>query len=339
MSLMLQEALDAPNRLQEFLSKDEAVFQDLAKRLRTLDPAFVATVARGSSDHAATYAEYLFPLCTGKLVASIPPSLLTVLKAKLQLKNQFVLALSQGGGSPDIVGSLENARKAGALTAAIVNEVNSPLAKSTEVLLPQHAGQEKSITATKSVICTLAAIARLAATWSEDQALLTALKNLPGVLSQAARTGGEIDESLLKGVSHAYVLSRALGLSAARELALKFKETCGIHAEPFSAAEVRHGPREVVDKNFLVVALMLPGSGGEDVKSVAEELKTQGARVLLVGPKKSRADFVIPEAGDYRLDTLVALQFLYPWIARSAVALGRNPDRPRTLQSKVIETT
>lgn len=338
MSQMLLEVQDAPNRVKAALEADTSTYATLGERLRELNPALVATIARGSSDHAATYAAYLFPLCTGRVVASIPPSVVTVLKSPLDLEGQFALAISQGGGSPDIIQTLDSCRRSGALTTALVNSEKSELARTAEILLPQHAGEEKSIAATKSVICTLTGIARIAAAWSGDQGLQGGLRTLPGSLERAFEAGMKTDENILNGVQNVYVLSRGLGMSAALEIALKLKETCGLHAEAFSTAEVRHGPREIVDKKFLVIVLALPGSGQEDAIAAAKELKAQGAGVLLVAPASLGGTFVLPELSDNRLANIVALELLYPWIARSAKALGRDPDRPKTLTTKVIKT-
>jgi glucosamine--fructose-6-phosphate aminotransferase (isomerizing) len=338
MSQMLAEVQDAPNRVRAALEADAEVYARLGERLRELNPALVATIARGSSDHAAAYAAYLFPLCTGRVVASIPPSVVTVLRSPLNLENQFALAISQGGGSPDIIQTVDCVRRSGALTAALVNSENSELARTAEVLLPQHAGEEKSIAATKSVICTLTGIARIAAAWSGDQSLSGGLRTLPTSLERAFETGMKTDDSMLNGISNVYVLSRGLGMAAALEIALKLKETCGVHAEAFSTAEVRHGPREIVDKKFLIIVLAFPGSGHDDAIAAAKELKAQGAGVLLVAPAALGGSFVIPELTDPRLATIVALELIYPWIARAAKALGRDPDRPKTLTTKVIKT-
>ncbi|MGZ3694097.1 MAG: SIS domain-containing protein [Bdellovibrionota bacterium] len=338
MSQMLDEVQDAPNKVRAALKADEETYAKLGERLRELNPALVATIARGSSDHAAAYAAYLFPLCTGRVVASIPPSVVTVLRSPLNLEGQFALAISQGGGSPDIIQTLDCVRRSGALTAALVNSETSELARTAEILLPQHAGVEKSIAATKSVICTLTGIARIAAAWSGDQALQGGLQTLPGTLERAFEAGMRADAGILAGISNVYVLSRGLGMAAALEIALKLKETCGVHAEAFSAAEVRHGPREIVDKRFLIIVLALPGSGQEDTLAVARELKAQGAGVLLVAPAAVGGAFVLPELTDSRLSTIVALELIYPWIARAAKALGRDPDRPKTLTEKVIKT-
>jgi fructoselysine-6-P-deglycase FrlB-like protein len=331
MSLMLNEAKEAPARVRELLTKDAAVYAALGKRLRDLNPAMVGTIARGSSDHAATYAGYLIPYCTGRVVSSIAPSLVTVLNSPLNLRGQFCLSISQSGRSPDIIATLERVKASGALTAAIVNDVESQVAAMADVLLPQHAGSE-GIAATKTVLCTLTAIARLTAEWTQDKKFLAGVENLPNVLENAFAAGLALDPKILSGVSSAYVLSRGLGLSSALETALKLKETCGIHAEAFSTAEVRHGPREIVDDGFMVIALALPGSGREDVLAAAQELKAQGARVMPIDLA------AIPEAADPRLSPLIVLQMMYPWLARSSQALGFDPDRPKTLKSKVIHT-
>jgi glucosamine--fructose-6-phosphate aminotransferase (isomerizing) len=326
-STMEREALDCPRLIAAALERDEEAYAKLGARLRALDPGVVITVARGSSDHAADYAQYLVPAATGRVVASLPPSVRSVLDAPLHLAGQLVIGISQGGGSPDIVGSVAHAREAGALTVAVVNEVESPLAKTVDIVLPQHAGPERSLAATKSVVCSLASLARLVAGWARDERLEHAIHQLPTTLEQAADP--RLDTSVLEGVEHVYVVSRTYGNCAAREVALKLKETCGLHAEAFSAAEVLHGPREAVDERFLVVSLALPGCGEALVEEAASTLGAQGARVWRVEG--------LPVA-DPRLTPLVALQALYPWVARCAEALGRDPDRPRTLHEKVIKT-
>ncbi len=342
MSNMLAESQEAPARIQDLMATDGELYRDLGARLRKLNPAFVGTIARGSSDHAANYAAYLIPQCTGRVVASIPPSVVTVLKSRLQLKDQFVLSISQSGESPDIVEGVGHARAQGALTAAIVNVAGSPLTKTAEVVLPQRAGIETSVAATKTVLCTMASVARIVGEWAEDARLLSCLEALPETLRQALASSARLDEHIVTGVSDAFILSRSLGSSIALETALKLKETCGLHAEGFSTAEVRHGPKEIVDDRYLIIALALPGSGGRDVVEAALELKAQGARVIVVGSKDvatSKVSFVtLPEVEDERLTPLVCLQLLLPWIAKASNALGRNPDQPRYLKSKVVRT-
>lgn len=328
---MLREAQESPERIRQVLNSNNDAYADLARQLRELNPSGIITIARGSSDHAAGYASYLIPLCTGKVVASLAPSVVTVLKAKLHTKNQFALVISQSGRSPDTLSALECVQTGGALCAAVINDVDSPVAEMADVLLPQHAGKE-GIAATKSVLCTMACVARLVAEWTQDQKLLSALQELPDVIAKGLHVGLTLDRNALKDVDHVYVLSRGLGLAAAQETALKLKETCGLHAEAFSAAEVRHGPREIVSGNFLVVALALPDSGHDDVIAAAQELKEQGAKVLQID------SHVLPKMRDSRLATLVALSVVYPWLSESSKALGHDPDHPKTLKNKVVKT-
>jgi glucosamine--fructose-6-phosphate aminotransferase (isomerizing) len=338
MSQMLLEAKEASERVRVLLESDSSVYEKLGEELRKRNPQFGCTIARGSSDHGATYASYLIPLCTGKVVASLPPSLTTVLRAPLDLKNQFALSLSQSGGSPDLLASLKLANEKGAITAAIVNETNSPLAKEAQWLLPQHAGKEKSIAATKTVICTMVAVARLAAVWAQDKKLINGLEKLPNALEEAYKMGCLGEEGVFQNISHVYVLSRGLGLAAAMETALKLKEVGGLQAEAFSTAEVRHGPKEIVNEKFLIVALAIPGSGLEDVIAASNELKAQGAKVFLIAPKKYSPQIELPDLEEGRLSPILALQAIYPWLTKASKFLGRDPDRPRILKEKVVQT-
>lgn len=335
---MSQEALEAPTRVQKLLSSDKELYQDLCDRLRKLDPVVVGTVARGSSDHAASYAGYLFPVVCGKVVASIPPSLTSILKNPPQLREQMVLAISQSGTSPDIHQSVEAFKSQGATTVALVNHVDSVLGRAADFCLNQHAGPEKGLAATKTTLCAMVGIARMAAEWANDRALLHGLQELPGLMTQAVTAGSQLNAQQFSGITNVIVVSRGLGAGAGFETSLKIKETCGLHAEAFSSAEVRHGPREIVNKNFMVIALALPGPGMEDVLKASSELGQQGARVILVGPKEIQPTFVLPPISDFRLAPIIALQMLYPWLANSSENLGRDPDKPKVLTSKVVNT-
>lgn len=338
MSMMLAESCEAPARVAELLEQDADLYAGLVSRLRALDPTALVTVARGSSDNVASFAAFLGVAMTGRPVASLPPSLVTLFDAPLRLAGQAALAISQSGRSPDVVETLRRARKSGALTVALVNDEKSPLADTAEIVLPQRAGPEVSVAATKTVITSLVATVRLVAAWAEDKALMQALQALPARLEEAARIGEAASTDWLDDCDHILVLARGLCLPVAQEVALKLKETCGLHAEAFSAAELRHGPREIVDKRFLVIALAPPGPGRADVLAAADELEAQGAAVQRMVPAgHGRAWLTVPEPPDRRLAPILLLQELYPLFARTAKSLGRDPDKPRTL-TKVTET-
>lgn len=325
----MEESLEAPARVSALLDAEPDGLGTLIEGLRRAPPPFAVTVARGSSDHAAGYAAYLLAMTTGCVAASLPPSLAGLERAPLRLQGAFALAVSQSGRSPDIVAALEAADRAGATTVALVNDTGSPLAAAARHLLDQGAGPERSVAATKSVICTMTALARLVARWADDRALLDGLQRLPVALAAAAQA--DAPALPVTADTPMFVVGRGLGLPAAQEVALKLKETCGLQAEAFSSAEVRHGPREVVDGRYLVLALALPGPGEADVRAAAAELGAQGAKVLVID-----ADPEVTELPDRRLAPILALQMLFPVIARTAEALGRDPDRPRTLEKVTL---
>jgi glucosamine--fructose-6-phosphate aminotransferase (isomerizing) len=335
MSLMLAESLETPARIRELLTRDGEVLEALAGWWRASTPAVGVTIARGSSDHAAAYGAYLMGCRLGLPVASLPPSLITLEEAPLRLRGQLALAVSQSGRSPDLIACLAAARGAGAMTVGLVNDLRSPLAAAAEHRLGHHAGEERSVAATKSCLGSMVALARLVSVLAEDAALAEGLGRLPDQLATAADAGCSADAAWLGGADHVYVVARGPGLPAAQEAALKLKETCGLHAEAVSAAELRHGPREIVGPGFAVLALALPGPAEADVRAAADELAQQGATVRIVGVPP--AFLTLPTGGEPYLAPIVALQAIYPLVAAAAEALGRDPDRPATL-AKVTRT-
>jgi glucosamine--fructose-6-phosphate aminotransferase (isomerizing) len=337
-STMLAETREAPERVEAMLREDDAAYRAVAAAAQARPPVFAATVARGSSDHAATYLASLLGITQGLVTASLPPSLVTRYRVRPRLDQALVVGLSQSGGSPDIVAGMRAARDAGALTVAIVNVEDSPLAGTAEHVLPQRAGAERSVAATKSLICTLAAAARLVAVLTGDAALQAALGELPDRLRQALRCDWSPAVERLKGASSLYVLGRGPALGIAQESALKFKEICGLHAEAFSAAEVQHGPRAVIGDRFPLLAYALDDAGGGDTAAFAYELAQIGAEVLLAGPSPGAGlHMPLPEPLHPLLDPIVAIQAFYPLAAAVATARGLDPDQPRGLR-KITHT-
>ena len=337
-SLMLQETREAPARSADLLRQDAAAYRALADDLADRPPAFAATVARGSSDHAATYAASLLGVACGLVTASIPPSLITRYAAALALERALVLAISQSGASPDIVATLRAATAAGGCTVAIVNALGSPLAEAARHVLPQHAGPERSVAATKSFICSLVCVARLLAIWRADGALAAALERLPERLEAALACDWSGAVPLLAPAQSLYVVGRGLGFGIVHEWALKLKETSGLHAEALSAAEVRHGPRAVIEQGFPVLALALDDAAGRDAATFAAELADNGHIVAVASAAPVAGHHLpLPPPLHPLLDPIVAVQAFYPLAASLAAARGLDPDQPRGL-SKVTTT-
>lgn len=334
---MLKEALASAETVAAQLM-DTSRVEALAAKLAQQPRHVALTVARGSSDHAASYFASLTMSRLGVPVASLPMSVATLQQAPLQVCDQLALAFSQSGKSPDLVGTMEALRKAGALTVAAVNVSGSPLADACEFELPLVAGPELSVAATKSYIAMLSISAQLVAHWQKDAELLAALKTLP----EALRAAGKLDWSNaveeLRGVERMIVIGRGLGLAIAQEAALKLKETSGIQAEAFSSAEVRHGPMELIDRDYPLLVFAPRGPEQAGLLQLARDMQARGARVLLAAPADvPEATLPLATTAHAALDPIAAILSFYVMAAGLAAARGRNPDAPRHL-NKVTET-
>lgn len=339
MSRMLDEAREAPEAVARQLREDRQQWHAFGARLRQQPPAALLTIARGSSDHAAHYAAYLIMARLGRLVTSMPMSLVTLYQSQIRCEGLASLAFSQSGQSPDLIGPTDYFRQCGALTCAFVNDAQSPLARAAEWLFPLHAGQETSVAATKSFIAQLVAGARLAASWQDDAALLAALEALPGAMEQACGADWSAAVRVLQGADRLFVVGRGLGLPVAMEAALKFKETCGIQAEAFSGAEIQHGPMALIEEGYPLLVFAPRGPAQAGLLELARTMRARGARVLLAAPAGTpEAELRLVEGPTVELDPVCAIQSFYPMVEALARARGNDPDQPPHLK-KVTRTS
>ena len=330
---MEQEAGEAAAAVAAMLAANRDAFIAIGKRLRASPPVAVVTCARGSSDHAATYAKYLIETMTGTPTASAALSIASLYDAPAVAGNRLCLAVSQSGKSPDLLAAVEQQRDAGAFVVALVNAEGSPLAALADVVIPLSAGVERSVAATKSYIASLAAIAALVAAWAEDDALEAALTALPGQLEQAFALDWLPAVAAFRGATNLFVLGRGYGLGVAQEAALKFKETSALHAESFSAAEVRHGPMAIVGDAFHVLAFGGTDRAAASVREAAAEFRGRGATVLLAD-----GDGDLPViAAHPAIEPVLMIQSFYRMASALALARGQDPDSPPHL-NKVTET-
>lgn len=333
-TLMFREAAQAADVVAAQFARNRAVVERLAAELRAAPPPFIATCARGSSDHAATYGKYLFETRLGIVTASASPSVGSVYEAPLRLAGALYLVISQSGKSPDLLRNAEAAKAAGARVVALVNVEDSPLAALADTVIPLGAGPERSVAATKSYIASLSALLQLAAHWKQDPALIGALDALPQALRQAWTLDWHSLVDGLAGASNLFVLGRGLGLAVAQEAALKCKETSGLHAEAYSSAEVKHGPMALVGPGFPVLAFAQPDETGQGTRALAEEFRQRGAAVWLAG---AGGDLPLAAAPDPACAPLLAIQSFYRAVNALALRRGYNPDVPPHL-NKVTET-
>jgi len=335
---MLAEALQAPESVATQLANDDALYRAFGSHLRTQPPSSILTIARGSSDHAAHFMAYLIMARMGRLVTSLPMSLITLYQSKVQCDGLVSMAFSQSGQSPDLVAPTRFFRDGGACTAAFVNAPSSPLAEAAHWVFALHAGVEKSVAATKSFIAQLVAGARTVAAWQDDLELQAALADLPATLLSATRQDWSDGVDLLQGADRLFVIGRGTGQAIAMEAALKFKETCGIQAEAFSGAEVKHGPMALIDQGYPLLIFAPRGPAQAGLLALAEEMRGRGARILLAAPAGTPgANLCVTDSGSVDLDPISVIQSFYPMVEALARSRGLNPDAPRHL-NKVTRT-
>jgi glutamine---fructose-6-phosphate transaminase (isomerizing) len=335
---MAAELHEAPAVVQRQAQELAPPLAELIARLMRRPPIVVVTCARGSSAHAATFAKHLIEHNLGIPVAAAAPNIATVYHRRLVLKDQLFLAISQSGSSDDLIETAAAARAAGAVTAAIVNDTDSPLARASELVLPMAAGPERSVAATKTFIASLAVLLRLIAQWTGKAEIGAACDRLPDRLAQAARLDWSAALAPLTSAPTVVAIGRGPTLAIAREAALKLKETCALHAEAFSSAEFRHGPIALVSSALAVLMLKPTDGAAMGFADLAADLRRAGAQVLVAdagGNEPGRLPALPPDQSD--ADAVCLIQSFYAFLLQLAQARGTDVDSPRHLQ-KVTRT-
>jgi glucosamine--fructose-6-phosphate aminotransferase (isomerizing) len=343
-SQLLQEIDEQPGALERLLVERRDDVRDAAARIRAFDPEWVYIAARGTSDNAARYAQYLLGAHNRLGVGLAVPSLFTLYGAPPKLGRALTIGISQSGQSPDVVYVLDEARRQGGLTLAITNDPASPLARAADICLQLSAGAEKAIAATKTYTNQLLLVAMLSAALEQDSHRQSALDRVPEAVETALGACRGLQEIGMQfmNASRFVVLGRGFNYCTAFEIALKMKETSYVLAEPYSVADLLHGPIAMIEYGFPVVLIAPSGFASEDVGSLLEQLKWRGARTLALS---DRADVLSRATAGIRLPPGVA-EWLSPivsvvpgqmWARALAMAKGLDPDRPRGL-AKVTKT-
>lgn len=360
---MLREIHEQPEALRRALAGAVEPARQLALEAKRRDVDAVILAARGTSEHAALYAQYLFQYLNGIPVALATPSLYTLYGISPRLGRAMLIGISQSGESTDIVEVVARAREAGALTAAITNQEGSQLAAAAQHTLLCHAGPERSVAATKTYTTTCAVLAQVAAFLAGGEPLRDAIEQIPA-LAAAALKSEQVVARVAERYVHArdcVVLGRVFQYSTAREAALKLEETCYVVATPFSTADFHHGPAALVERGLPVIIFAPPGRTSADSLALLQWLREQGADCLVVAEEErllelattavrlelsavtggmEDPDQLAKDAQTSLAELLAPLPYIIPgqlFAHYLALHKGLNPDQPRSL-TKITRT-
>lgn len=342
---MARDIGDIPGVVERVVSERSPVAA-AARAIRDARPSWATIVARGSSDHAAIYLQYLLEAYCGLPAGLALPSATTVYGARIAWRGGLVIAISQSGQSPDVVALIEEARGAGALTVAITNQPMAPLGAIAEHVLECRAGEERAIPATKTYVASLAVAATLIAELMPNADVGGALGMLPHTLQEAidasrtwlAEAGGELLGEL-HDADRGLIISRGFNLSTAYETALKLKEACGLFATGYSSADALHGPLVVAVEGVPMLAFRADGAIGRSIDQAVAAAQSRGLQPWLVGGREVAGPRSLSLARDLP-ECLTPLPYAVMGevlCERLADRIGRNPDAPVGL-SKVTRT-
>ena len=333
-SAMARELAESPAAVARLLA-ESTLFDEIAAAITRAKPRIAIMCGRGSSGHVGVYLRYLFEARLGMLVSAAAPSIVTAYRKRPDMHGALFVVVSQSGHSPDLVVATETARALGALTLAIVNDDRSPVADAAELVLPILAGPERAVAATKSVISSMVAGARLVAAMEDGDDLSAALSRLPERLARALPCDWSAWGNSLAHAPATYVAARGYGFGPAREIALKLAETLRMPALGYSAAELRHGPRAAITPATPVLLLRQNDESALTVDQLIVDLIHGGETVFSVGG----LDGNLPWIGDDHsvCDPVAMLVPAYKEIERAARLRGFDPDNPPHL-AKVTRT-
>jgi glucosamine--fructose-6-phosphate aminotransferase (isomerizing) len=343
-SHLYREIHEQPAVLRQLIVREHQVIRRLAAAIQARDIDYVVIAARGTSDNAGRYAQYLFGAVNRLVVALATPSLFSIYKQPPRFANALVIGISQSGKSPDIVSVLAEARRQGALTAAITNFPDSDLGRQTEHVIMLHAGEEKSIAATKTYTASLAAIAALSAELAQRPAMQEALETIPDAVAETLKLSAEIGGVVerYRYMNECVVLGRGYNYATAFELALKLKELTYTIAEPYSSADFMHGPLALIEHGFPALVVAPSGVVLPEMQEFIQTLKQREAEIIAISDdldtlSLARVPLQLPRPVPEWLSPIVSIVPGQLFSLHLAKVRDFDPDHPRGLR-KVTET-
>ncbi|MEE8389833.1 MAG: SIS domain-containing protein [Anaerolineae bacterium] len=344
MSYLSDEIHAQPQVLARLLDEQAETATHIAAAIRARDVHYAVFAARGTSDNAARYAQYLLGALNRLPVALATPSLFSIYRTPPRMRDALVLGVSQSGQSPDIVGVVEEGRRQGALTVAVTNAPDSPLAQAADHVLPLNAGEERAVAATKTYTAQLAALALLAVQWANDDECLAELRRVPKAVEETLA----LEEAIAQAAQrYAYatecvVLGRGYNYATAFEIALKLKELTYIVTEPYSSADFRHGPVAIVERGFPAIVVAPQGKVYPDMLALTRELAAREAELIVISEQDeplelARTPLRLPVTLPEWLSPFTCIVPGQLLALHVTLAKGYDPDHPRGLK-KVTET-
>lgn len=344
MTYMLEEIREQPEVIERIIKFGHADVDALCKSIKQRNIEHILIVARGTSDNAGTYAKYIIEIECGMVVSSAAPSVYTLYKAKPDLTRWLMLGISQSGESTDVNEVMRHAKEAGALTAAIANVENSTLMNMVDHPLPCHAGEEKSVAATKSYLATLAVIYMLAGGIAGRSGMADELMKAADAIEKVLTTEQAVASCVerYRYIEECMVVARGINQATAQEAAIKMSETSYVVAKPYSGADLLHGPIAAVDHGFPVFLYAPPGRAFDSVVEISEKLKAlEAEQIIIAGDENILRNAVtkikIPVEVDEMISPLVYITAGQLFANFLSVSRGNDPDNPRGL-CKVTRT-
>ncbi len=342
-SILQNEIFEQPSVIQRLLERETQNVQKDAEALRgSFDSILIA--ARGTSDNAARYAQYLFGAHNRLPVGLATPSLYTLYRQPPLLKRMLVIGISQSGQSPDIVAVLAEARRQGQPTMAITNDPGSPLAQTADSTIALQTGPEKAVAATKTYTASLAALALFSTALAKDDRRLDQLQHVPPLMQQTLDGMAPLLNRVERYcyMDRCAVIGRGYNYATAFEFALKIKELTGVVAESYSSADFRHGPIAIVKNNFPVIVIAPSGGTAGDMSDLINRLTELKSELIMLSDRAdllARAQMALPIPGDVD-EWLTPLLTILPGqiFAMTLTDVKRlDPDHPEGL-TKITET-
>ncbi len=341
---LYREIHQQPQVLATLLKVELPVIKEISKAIQAKGVSYAVIAARGTSDNAARYAQYLFGAVNNLSVALATPSLYSIYKNPPRFENALVIGISQSGKSPDIVSVIAEGKRQGALTVAITNFPNSDLARAADFTIELHAGLEQSVAATKTYTAQLAAIALLSAVAAGDEAMLKTLAQAPEQVRQTLSLSPEIARAAerYRYMRTCVVIGRGYNYATAFELALKIKELNYVMAEPYSSADFMHGPVALIEEAFPAIIIAPTGIMLPEIKNFVGDLKRRGAEIIAISDDSeilslARTPFKVPVTVPEWVSPLTSIIPGQLFAMHLANVRDYDVDKPRGLL-KVTET-